>query len=133
VSQCGRQADESLEQQLQRVTAHRDLLERQALRDPLTGLLNRRAVADRLGAELARAEREGQPFSLVALDIDFFKHINDLCGHAVGDGLLQTMAQRISVGVRPGDISGRVGGDEFMLGLVNTDARAATDVLSRIG
>ncbi len=133
VSQCGRQADESLEQQLQRVTAHRDLLERQALRDPLTGLLNRRAVADRLGAELARAEREGQPFSLVALDIDFFKQINDLCGHAAGDGLLQTMAQRISVGVRPGDISGRVGGDEFMLGLVNTDARAATDVLSRIG
>jgi diguanylate cyclase (GGDEF)-like protein len=113
-------------------STHRAEIERQALRDPLTDLLNRRALADRLTTELARAEREGCPLSLVALDVDFFKQINDLCGHAVGDQALRTLAQRLTAGIRPVDYAGRVGGDEFMLVLVDADAQMAMEVVARI-
>jgi diguanylate cyclase (GGDEF)-like protein len=123
---------ESVEQQLERVTAHRDALERQALRDPLTGLANRRALADQLSEELARSGRSGEQVALVALDIDFFKEINDLCGHAVGDGVLRAFAQRLASEVRPGDLVARLGGDEFMLAFVNADARVAGEVLERM-
>jgi diguanylate cyclase (GGDEF)-like protein len=107
-------------------------LARQALRDPLTDLLNRRAFADRLADELGRAQRESYPVALVALDIDFFKQTNDLCGHAVGDEVLRALAQRLSAGIRPSDHAARVGGDEFMLVLVDADAELALDVLERI-
>ncbi len=123
---------ESLERQLERVTADRDDLERLALRDPLTGLLNRRGLADSLSAELARAGREGYPVTLVALDIDFFKQVNDLYGHAAGDEVLERVAERLAAGIRPGDLCARLGGDEFMLAFPNADAARAAQVLSRI-
>lgn len=111
----------------------RDLeLEREALRDPLTDLLNRRALAETLAVELARAERGRYPVTLVVLDIDFFKQVNDLCGHPVGDRVLQALAQRLASGIRPPDHCARVGGDEFMLVLVDADAELAREVMGRI-
>ncbi len=121
-----------LEEELERAGTHRAELERQAFRDPLTGLLNRRALADRLAAELARADRDHLSVTVAALDIDFFKQTNDLCGHAVGDEVLRAIAHRLAGGIRPADHAGRVGGDEFMLVLVDADAELAAEVLSRI-
>jgi len=117
---------------LRQSRAHEAELEALALRDPLTGLLNRRAFAEQLETELGRAERGGFPIVLVALDIDVFKQINDLWGHAVGDDVLRAVAERLTSGLRPGDVSGRVGGDEFMLGLGDTDARRAEEILQRV-
>jgi diguanylate cyclase (GGDEF)-like protein/putative nucleotidyltransferase with HDIG domain len=103
-----------------------------ALRDPLTGLLNRCALKERLGNELRQAERTGAPVAIVALDIDFFKHVNDAWGHEAGDELLRGVADHLSTGLRPGDVCGRVGGDEFILGLVGADAGLAVDVAHRL-
>ena len=121
--------NEALEQELgSRSRSH----EREASRDPLTDLLNRRALAETLAVELAQAERDGYPVSLVALDIDFFKQINDLCGHPVGDQVLQALAQRLASGIRPLDHCARLGGDEFMLVLVGAHAELAEEVMERI-
>jgi diguanylate cyclase (GGDEF)-like protein len=125
-------APEGNEGELARVSTLATDLARQALRDPLTDLLNRRALADRLAGELARAERDHYPVALAAVDIDFFKQTNDLGGHAVGDAVLRAMAERLLGGIRPGDHAGRVGGDELMLVLVDADAELATEVLGRI-
>jgi diguanylate cyclase (GGDEF)-like protein len=122
----------SLDGDAHEARAHHHDLEREALRDPLTDLLNRRALAEQLAVELARAERGRYPVTLVALDIDFFKQINDLCGHPVGDQVLQALAQRLASGVRPADHCARVGGDEFMLVLVDAGAKRAREVLERI-
>src|SRR5205823_12086144 len=77
---------------LQNARDYREKLE-QAIRDPLTGLYNRRAFQERLGVELARARREGSEVALVALDLDYFKLINDRCGHGVGDQALMALAR----------------------------------------
>ena len=84
-----------------------------ALLDPLTGLPNRRAFDARLGEEVARAERTGRPLSLVLLDLDHFKRINDRHGHPAGDAVLVEAGRRLSSAARPGDVLARVGGEEF--------------------
>jgi len=104
----------------------------EALKDPLTGLLNHRAFQERLAEELARARRGGHPLSVVALDLDDFKEINDHSGHSYGDKALREVAQAISDELRPGDLCGRVGGDEFTLALVHAGAESAEGVVSRI-
>jgi diguanylate cyclase (GGDEF)-like protein len=104
----------------------------EALKDPLTGLLNHRAFQERLAEELRRAERAGHPVSVVALDLDDFKAINGALGHAVGDEALCTMAAAIRDELRAGDVCGRVGGDEFMLALVDTDVGTAELVVDRV-
>jgi GGDEF domain-containing protein len=103
-----------------------------ALRDPLTGLLNHRAFQERLGEELRRAERERYAVSVVAMDIDDFKGINDGLGHVVGDEALRRLAGVIRAEVRPSDVCGRLGGDEFAVALVRTDAEEAQRVVERI-
>ncbi|HEX8646714.1 MAG TPA: diguanylate cyclase [Thermoleophilaceae bacterium] len=107
-------------------------LESLALRDPLTGVLNHRAFQDSLETELRRARRESCPLSVVAVDIDGFREINDTRGHAHGDALIVTVAESLASNLRPGDICGRVGGDEFMLALSNCDADSAREVLARL-
>jgi diguanylate cyclase (GGDEF)-like protein len=86
-----------------------------ATRDPLTGLLNRRSLIERLEDAIARAQRHSHSLALLFLDMDRFKTINDTLGHDVGDGLLLQVAERISGSVRESDMVARLGGDEFVV------------------
>lgn len=97
------------------LTAERHELEHRASHDPLTGLANRRLLAEQLGRALAQAERHGRGLAVVFVDLDGFKRINDSLGHSVGDELLQLAAQRLTACVRDGDTVSRTGGDEFVL------------------
>jgi len=85
----------------------------QASTDPLTGLANRRALHDRLAAEVARSLRHAQTLSVVVIDVDNFKHVNDSNGHEAGDALLNTVAACLAENARVEDTLGRLGGDEF--------------------
>lgn len=86
-----------------------------ALHDPLTELANRAHFDERMHFALANARRYGEPIGLILLDLDRFKAVNDVHGHAVGDQLLQTVARRLKACVRETDTAGRIGGDEFMV------------------
>jgi diguanylate cyclase (GGDEF)-like protein len=90
-------------------------LEVQARTDALTGLLNRRAILERLEAELQRSGREGTHIAVGMLDIDHFKRVNDECGHAAGDAVLCELARRMESALRPYDCIGRFGGEEFLI------------------
>jgi diguanylate cyclase (GGDEF)-like protein/PAS domain S-box-containing protein len=87
----------------------------QALHDPLTGLANRVLCRDRIAHALAHSERAGSVAAVLFVDIDNFKRVNDLFGHAAGDQALIALAQRMSATVRPADTVSRVGGDEFVV------------------
>jgi diguanylate cyclase (GGDEF)-like protein len=93
----------------------RESLRRQSVLDPLTGLFNRRHFDAALKRELARARRKNVPVSLVLVDIDHFKGVNDDYGHAVGDAVLRTIAQQLRQGIREGDVACRYGGEEMVL------------------
>jgi len=110
----------------------RELLEKYAMTDQLTGMLNRRAAESRLEEEMARAIRHGEGFALAILDLDFFKAVNDRYGHAVGDTVLQAMALRISAGLREDDWCARWGGEEFLVFLRSADLREAVFVIERL-
>jgi diguanylate cyclase (GGDEF)-like protein len=100
------------------VTAHvrqQRALEHLALHDPLTGLANRVLFGERVRDELRRRARTGSDVAIVYADLDGFKEINDTWGHAAGDLLLTTLADRLRECVRPGDIVARLGGDEFAI------------------
>ncbi len=88
-------------------------LERRAVSDPLTGLANHREFHERLMREVARAEREGTALSVVLMDLDHFKQVNDIHGHQIGDLVLRETADRLRGAAREGEIIGRVGGEEF--------------------
>ncbi len=90
-------------------------LREMAQRDPLTGLPNRALFSDRLGQELASAKRQNGRFAMAFIDLDYFKPINDNCGHGVGDQVLKQLAQRLQQSVRAADTVGRIGGDEFVV------------------
>ncbi len=107
-------------------------LEQQALIDPLTGLGNRRALEDQASMEIARAERSGAPLSLLAIDLDHFKHINDTYGHDVGDLVLQAFAELAQEVLRDGDVLCRIGGEEFTVLLPNTSKEQALQVAERL-
>ena len=83
--------------------------------DSLTGCLNRRAILERLEAELARARRDGKPLGVAMLDIDHFKPINDARGHAAGDEVLCGLVRRLECETRLSDMFGRIGGEEFLI------------------
>ncbi len=101
-------------------------LQHMARHDPLTDLPNRSLVRDRMATALARARRNRMGLSLLYLDLDRFKQVNDSFGHAVGDSLLQDVARRLSHCVRESDTVGRMGGDEFvvLLGSIQSPAHA---------
>jgi len=108
------------------------MVERQALVDGLTGLANRRAATDALHAEAARAERFDTPLSLVLADLDEFKEVNDLHGHAVGDAVLRAFADVLRETVRESDVAGRWGGEEFLLLLPGADLEGAVQLAERV-
>jgi two-component system cell cycle response regulator len=89
-------------------------LELVARTDALTGTMNRRAILDRLGQEMVRAERQGTCLGVGMIDVDFFKRINDTYGHAAGDEVLRQVVSRSAAAMRPYDAFGRFGGEEFL-------------------
>ncbi len=93
----------------------REKLHSQAIRDPLTGLFNRRYMEESLERELRRAARKHTPIAVVMLDIDNFKHFNDTFGHEAGDAILRAFGEFLGQHVREGDIACRYGGEEFTL------------------
>jgi diguanylate cyclase (GGDEF)-like protein len=109
--------------------AHR--LANLASSDPLTGLANHRVLHERLRAEAARAQRHGRELSLVVLDLDHFKRINDTHGHQVGDRVLVEAASRLAEEVREGETFARVGGEEFAWILPETDDLGAWQAAER--
>jgi diguanylate cyclase (GGDEF)-like protein len=113
--------------------AHRRLIERMAVQDALTGLPNRTAFSARAELVLAQAgaDPDRQPTVLV-LDLDGFKDVNDTLGHHHGDLLLVEVAERLRASLRAGDTVARLGGDEFAMLLQNTDARVGEEVAARI-
>ena len=104
-----------LSEQLDEIKSLQQKLHRQATRDPLTGLFNRRYLFETFDREIARANRNNDPISVMMLDIDHFKEINDTYGHQVGDIAIKSLAQLLEQNVRQGDIVCRYGGDEFII------------------
>lgn len=100
--------------------------------DPLTGLANQRAFQERLTEEVSRSSRYGHPLSLVLLDLDRFKRVNDRHGHQVGDAVLAEVARRLAGLARTGDLAARVGGEEFACLLPDTDSDGALALAERI-
>ena len=96
-----------------------------AMHDELTGLPNRRACLDGLGRMLAQTQRNATPLTLMMIDIDHFKAINDNYGHQSGDAVLRTMSNCISDRLRMQDLAGRIGGEEFLVILPDTDLQGA--------
>jgi len=101
-------------------------------RDPLTGLPNRRAFEEDLAREAARAARTGASLSVVMLDVDRFKAVNDGHGHAAGDSVLRAVAARAAAAIRAGDLLARVGGEEFAILLPGADLARAAEAAERV-
>jgi diguanylate cyclase (GGDEF)-like protein len=100
--------------------------------DELTGLHNRRFFLSEAGSALALAARHRHSFSLLMIDLDHFKNINDVFGHAMGDRVLQIASALFKAQIRDGDILARYGGEEFVLALANTDEQGALQMAERI-
>ncbi|MCU0268800.1 MAG: GGDEF domain-containing protein [Acidimicrobiales bacterium] len=117
------------------VSGQRELVERThelAARDPLTGLLNRRALAERAAPVLAQARRERLPVTVAYADVDQLKLTNDQGGHGAGDQLLSAFAHLLRHELRASDLAARIGGDEFALVLVDADEDGTADLLGRL-
>ncbi|MCS7001606.1 MAG: GGDEF domain-containing protein, partial [Dehalococcoidia bacterium] len=93
----------------------RENLRGQSIRDPLTGLFNRRYLEEALKSEVARSFRDDAPFGVIMVDLDYFKRFNDCYGHSAGDAALRLVAQFLQASIRAGDIACRYGGEEFTL------------------
>lgn len=100
--------------------------------DPLTGLSNRRALMETLAAALDRMRRHPHPLSVLMMDIDFFKRVNDQHGHAAGDRVLKVVANLLRDNIRTSDALGRIGGEEFAIASVETGGDAAFELAERI-
>jgi diguanylate cyclase (GGDEF)-like protein len=107
-------------------------LRHQAMTDPLTGLGNRRWLGERAAEELARAERYREPISVLVLDLDRFKGINDGHGHETGDRVLVATGEVIRTCLRPYDLASRIGGEEFCIMLPRTSADEAEVIGERL-
>jgi two-component system cell cycle response regulator len=122
-----------LRRQLAEKQNHSMILRGLAMIDALTGLYNRRFAEQRLAAEVARSARKGHPLTVVLLDLNEFKPINDSYGHAAGDLVLQEFAAALNRAIRGGDLAVRMGGDEFLLILPECNHAQLQLVLDRIG
>lgn len=103
----------------------RETLRQQSIRDPLTGLFNRRYLEETLEREVYRATRSGAPVGIIMLDVDYFKRVNDTFGHEAGDAVLQAVGQLLRTHVRAEDIPCRYGGEEFTLILPGASVEVA--------
>ncbi len=106
--------------------------ERRAQTDPLTGVLNRRSLLERLETACQRAQARNLPISLLFIDLDHFKQINDSYGHQAGDACLRAIIEPIQLELRQSDVIGRYGGEEFVVILSSADATAAVPMAQRI-
>jgi diguanylate cyclase (GGDEF)-like protein/PAS domain S-box-containing protein len=114
-----REKNRQLQARIEEVDRLQVALQELAVRDGLTGLYNRRYLDETLDREVSRARREGNPLSLVMLDIDNFKRVNDTCGHQVGDEVLRMLATTLLGDIRVEDVACRYGGEEFLILLPN--------------
>jgi diguanylate cyclase (GGDEF)-like protein len=106
--------------------------ERRAQTDPLTGVLNRRSLIERLDAACMRAKARGQPIAVLFIDLDHFKQVNDTRGHAAGDACLSAIIPPIHAELRQSDVIGRYGGEEFVVILSGADSVSARPIAERI-
>ena len=120
-----RSKEQALQRQLDANRVLQQQLQEQANRDPLTGLFNRRYLDATMERELARCQRESQPLSLLVMDIDHFKRINDEHGHPAGDEVLRQVAQLLAGRARNSDVVCRYGGEEYLVLLPNMTAHTA--------
>ena len=125
-------ANERLQAQLAEIASLHNQLHEQAIRDPLTGLFNRRYMSNVLERETHRAERHQRPLSILMIEIDDFKKVNDTFGHDAGDITLKAIAGLIRSNTRTDDIPCRFGGDEFVLILSETPLEAAATCAERL-
>ncbi len=114
-----------LSRKIEEVQSLQEALRAQAVRDALTGLFNRRHLAETLPTLFALARREQQPLALAIIDLDHFKRVNDRHGHAAGDRLLQAFGELLASQLRRSDVACRYGGEEFCLLMPRTGADAA--------
>jgi len=121
-----------LRRQLLEKQDHSYILRNLAMVDPLTGLYNRRFAEQRLAAEVARSERRGHPLTVLTLDLNNFKEINDTYGHPAGDQVLQEFASRLNKVIRGSDLAVRLGGDEFLVVLPECTLEQLKLVLDRL-
>lgn len=105
---------------------------RLAMRDPLTGLYNRRFAAPQLASVATRSREDGAPFAVMVMDLDRFKQVNDLYGHAAGDQVLVEVARRLTVNLRETDVLARIGGEEFLAILPRSCMSTARRVAERL-
>lgn len=127
-----KQMEADLQKANEAYQALHDSLRDQATRDSLTGLYNRRYFNESVERELARAKRENYPVSIMIIDIDLFKQINDSYGHAFGDQALRVLSSLINVNIRAGDIAYRYGGDEFVVVLPGAGIEIARHRAERV-
>ena len=121
-----------LEFENRELEARTEALHRDAHEDPLTGLYNRRRVDADLPLLLAQARDLGRPLQVAVLDVDWFKNVNDQFGHAVGDAVLQQAAHILQDRLRARDLAARLGGEEFLIVLVDTLPSVALDICERL-
>jgi len=116
----------------QRILQLQDALTFKATHDAVTGILNRRAIIELLEVERARALRQQTSLAVAMLDLDHFKQVNDRYGHLAGDAVLHMVAERTGKSLRPYDMVGRFGGEEFLLVLPGCDLAHALEVAERL-
>ncbi len=116
----------------QALVAAREALRVEAMHDGMTGLLNRTAFLDHMKSELARSERDGLPIGVLMIDLDHFKQINDINGHAAGDSVLKEVAKRVTRVLRKYDVVGRLGGEEFAVLLPRCNTTQSRSLATRV-
>ena len=125
--QALREANQQLEVQVHRIQALHEQMREQAIRDDLTGVHNRRHFVAVAEHELESARRHGSTLSLVMMDVDHFKNVNDVYGHLTGDAALKAVGSMLDATTRVGDLACRLGGEEFAVLLIGTDHEGALE------
>jgi diguanylate cyclase (GGDEF)-like protein len=126
------EAERALRQETDRARRYLARIEELAYTDSLTGLMNRRRFEERTERALLEARRDGTAVVLLFMDLNRFKAVNDLLGHAAGDELLQLLAKRLRGTVRSGDLLARLGGDEFLVALTGQDPDRAAGTAEQV-